>query len=96
MMRCEFVELLEERKKGDLTDAEYELIEFIYTWHPLNFSKQDVAAMYSKHGIGIFREFHTTALQMRNAEQEMMAAKDAYNKAVRKYDDLRNLFTEVN
>lgn len=52
MLRSEF-DLLSKSTRVPTYD-EYELIEFVYNWHPLNFSKQAVAALYDEFGMIIF------------------------------------------
>lgn len=52
MLRSEF-DLLSKSSRRP-TDDEYNLIEFVYNWHPLNFSKENVAAFYDAYGMTIF------------------------------------------
>lgn len=52
MLRSEFDLLSEKRQRP--TDEEYQLIEFVYNWHPCNFSKENVAAFYDAYGMAIF------------------------------------------
>lgn len=52
MLRSEFDEL---RKSARCpSHDEYNLIEFVYNWHPLNFSKEAVASLYDEFGMVIF------------------------------------------
>lgn len=52
MLRSEF-DLLS-KNTWSPTDEEYNLIEFVYNWHPLNFSKEAVASLYDEFGMIIF------------------------------------------
>ena len=52
MLRSEFDTLSKSSKRPD--DDEYKLIEFVYNWHPCNFSKENVAAFYDAYGMTIF------------------------------------------
>ena len=52
MLRSEFDLLSKSTRKP--TYDEYELIEFVYNWHPLNFSKEAVASLYDEFGMVIF------------------------------------------
>lgn len=52
MLRSEFDTISKATRKP--TDDEYELIEFVYNWHPLNFSKEAVASLYDDFGMIIF------------------------------------------
>lgn len=52
MLRSEFDLLSKSTRRP--TDEEYNLIEFVYNWHPCNFSKETVASLYDEFGMIIF------------------------------------------
>lgn len=52
MLRSEFDTLSKSSKRPD--DEEYKIIEFVYNWHPCNFSKENVAAFYDAYGMTLF------------------------------------------
>ena len=60
MLRQEFDALL-----GDNTVIptlkEYELIEFVYNWHPCNFSKMAIASLYKEFGMAIIYDMEYRA-----------------------------------
>ena len=43
------------------TIQDYELIEFVYNYHPLNFSKETVASFYNEFGMVIFKDLKARA-----------------------------------
>ena len=43
------------------TIQDYELIEFVYNYHPLNFSKETVAKFYNEFGMVIFKDLKPRA-----------------------------------
>lgn len=43
------------------TIQDYELIEFVYNYHPLNFSKETVASFYNEFGMVIFKDLRARA-----------------------------------
>ena len=70
MLKSEFDALL-----GRTSSAgDYELIEKIYNYHPLNFSKEAVANLYKEFGIIIFED-------MEDRSNEAMALEEQINKA---------------
>lgn len=59
--------------KRDVTDAEFELINKVYTWHPTISNikgKQQVAWLYAQLGITVFRELYDVAEQMELLDAE--------------------------
>ena len=76
MLRSEF-DLLSNSVKRP-TDDEYKLIEFVYNWHPCNFSKENVAAFYDAYGMTLFYDMEKRSraamerdLKIRDIEQQI-------------------------
>ena len=93
MMREEFEELLPADKVKDLTDQEYKQIEFVYTYHPLNLSKQDTAFLYAKFGFGIFNDLLENAQKAAAYEQKVDDARLALERACSEHDLFVNKYT---
>ena len=81
MLRSEFDLLSKSSKRPD--DEEYKLIEFVYNWHPCNFSKENVAAFYDAYGMTLFYDMEDRAkaamerdLKIRDIENEINRLKD--------------------
>ena len=76
MLRSEFDTLSKSSKRPD--DEEYKLIEFVYNWHPCNFSKENVAAFYDAYGMTLFYDMEKRSraamerdLKIRDVEQQI-------------------------
>ena len=81
MLRSEFDTLSKSSKRPD--DEEYKLIEFVYNWHPCNFSKENVAAFYDAYGMTLFYDMEARAkaamerdLKIRDIENEINRLKN--------------------
>ena len=81
MLRSEFDTLSKNTKRPD--DNEYKLIEFVYNWHPCNFSKENVAAFYDAYGMTLFYDMEARAkaamerdLKIRDIENEINRLKN--------------------
>ena len=81
MLRSEFDTLSKNTKRPD--DEEYKLIEFVYNWHPCNFSKENVAAFYDAYGMTLFYDMEARAkaamerdLKIRDVENEINRLKN--------------------
>ena len=81
MLRSEFDTLSKSSKRPD--DEEYKLIEFVYNWHPCNFSKENVAAFYDAYGMTLFYDMEDRAkaamerdLKIRDIENEINRLKN--------------------
>lgn len=102
MLRSEFDLIYDNLKKGtDLeyvkrpTDDEYELIEFVYNWHPLNFSKEAVVSLYDKFGMIIFYDMEQRskmAMERDVAMREYDAQIKRLEEAKMEYIDDHKLF----
>ena len=81
MLRSEFNTLSKSSKRP--TDDEYKLIEFVYNWHPCNFSKENVAAFYDAYGMTLFYDMEERSraamerdLKIRDIEQQIKRLTD--------------------
>lgn len=81
MFRSEFDLLSKSNRRP--TDDEYKLIEFVYNWHPCNFSKENVAAFYDAYGMTLFYDMEERSraamerdLKIRDIEQQIKRLKD--------------------
>ena len=81
MLRSEFDSLSKSSKRPD--DEEYKLIEFVYNWHPCNFSKENVAAFYDAYGMTLFYDMEERSkaamerdLKIRDIENEINRLKN--------------------
>ena len=81
MLRSEFDTLSKSSKRPD--DEEYKLIEFVYNWHPCNFSKENVAAFYDAYGMTLFYDMEERSraamerdLKIRDIEQQIKRLMD--------------------
>ena len=81
MLRSEFDSLSRSNKRPD--EDEYKLIEFVYNWHPCNFSKENVAAFYDAYGMTLFYDMEKRSraamerdLKIRDIEQQIKRLMD--------------------
>lgn len=81
MLRVEFDRLSKSSKRPD--DEEYKLIEFVYNWHPCNFSKENVAAFYDAYGMTLFYDMEDRSraamernLKIRDIEKQIKRLMD--------------------
>lgn len=94
MLRSEFDLLSKSSKRPD--DEEYKLIEFVYNWHPCNFSKENVAAFYDAYGMTLFYDMEKRSraamerdLKIRDIEQQIERLEDLKDKLVNNKLDYR-------
>lgn len=92
MMREEFEQLLPANTAHDLTEEEYKQIEFVYTYHPLNLSKQDTADLYAKFGFGIFNDLLENANKAADYEQAVDDARLQLERACTQHDVFVNKY----
>jgi len=92
MMREEFEQLLPAAKANELTEQEYNQIEFVYTYHPLNLSKQDTADLYAKFGFGIFNDLLENANKAADYEQQVDDARLQLERACTQHDMFVNKY----
>ena len=88
MMIEEFRNLQDPRKKPPITNVEYKLVEFVYTYHPLNLSKEACASLYDEFGTLIFLDLLPRAKKAAKIETEKRIAFQEY---LNKQDDYQRL-----
>ena len=79
-------------KEPNISDNDYKIIEYVYTWHPCIDSvrgKEQIAYLFSEFGFRIIEDMLATANMAESAEKEMLAAREAYEAAVKKYQKLK-------
>ena len=74
MMKEEFMELANVK---DISDDDYDLIEYVYTWHPFikdSTGNMQVAGLYENFGIAIFKELLPKAQTAEKLESDLCEA----------------------
>ena len=94
MLRSEFDLLSKSSKRPN--DEEYKLIEFVYNWHPCNFSKENVAAFYDAYGMTLFYDMEERSraamekdLKIRDINQQISRLRDLRDELVHNKLDYR-------
>lgn len=59
MLREEFNKLVPDGDK--VSDQDYQLIEYVYNYHPCNFDKEEIAGLYRDYGMVIFYDMELRA-----------------------------------
>lgn len=70
MMHLEFENILGEK----VTENEYLLIEVVYQWHPADFDKEGIAALYKEFGMALIRDMLPRAEKMKQLEERKRKA----------------------
>ena len=86
MMIDEFRNLQDPTKAAPIKPAEYKLVEFVYTYHPLNLSKQAAASLYDEFGMLIFLDLLPRAKKAAKIEVDMKIARQHYEDKKRMYE----------
>ena len=94
MMIEKFKELQGENPRP-ITADEYKLVEYVYTYHPCNFSKEATVSMYNEFGILIFYDMFYTAQKADKAERKLQQARRDYEKAKDYYENIGKINLEV-
>lgn len=83
MLREEFDKIYEDVAGAlpVLTNAEYECIEFVYNWHPCNFSKKAIVSLYHEFGMCIIYDLLPRANMAMEHDQAIERARTAVTKA---------------
>ena len=94
MMKCEFEAHLNELEplQRTVSDDDYKLIEYVYTFHPSiseTEGKRQVALLYHEFGIRIFKDMEATATRNRSLEVEIGRARHKLQALLEEADDLR-------
>lgn len=93
MMYEEFKELSTGQGKN-ITLEDYELIEFVYTYHPLNLEKQACANLYDEFGKIIFLDMLPRAKKAARMEVDLRIAKQKWSDINEKYNHLSDVSHE--
>lgn len=80
-MKSEFDNLLGRESAQD----HYKIIEFIYTYHPCNFSKEAVANLYKEFGLVIFKDMYDRAEEAQRLEEELQKLRSEYQNVEEQY-----------
>lgn len=90
MMKSEFVEILHDMSPThrEPTEAEYEAIEFVYTYHPSIGCKEDIVDLWRNYGNMIIADMTPRARHISKAEENVRQAKIAYDAALEVYNSL--------
>mgnify|MGYP000911950086 FL=1 len=78
--------------KRDFTDAEYEAIETVYTFHPAiseTEGKQQIASLYDTFGFRIIADMLPTAIKAKEYEEQIARKKHELEELQEKYRELR-------
>ena len=88
MMKSEFTALI----KGDVTNAEYEKIEFVYNYHPsINNvgGKKQIADLYNSFGMRIILDMYATAEKAAKIENDIQILQQNLAVAKQNYKELQ-------
>ncbi|MBP2071181.1 hypothetical protein [Thermoanaerobacterium butyriciformans] len=78
--------------KRDFTDAEYEAIETVYTFHPAiseTEGKQQIASLYDTFGFRIIADMLPTAIKAKEYEEQIAQKKRELGKLQEEYRKLK-------
>ena len=94
MMMDEFKKFQGENARP-ITSQEYKLVEYVYTYHPCNFSKEATANLYNEFGIIIFYDMFYTAKKADKAERKLQEARIKYEEAKQYYENVDKVNLDV-
>lgn len=89
-MMIEEFRKLQDPKAEPIKPAEYKLVEFVYTYHPMNLSKQAAASLYDEFGMLMFLDLLPRAKKTAKIETELRIARSHYKAKMAEYNDLRD------
>lgn len=92
MMIDEFRKLQEGNKS--IMMHEYKLVEFIYTYHPLDLSKETCAKLFDEFGLMIFLDMLPRAKKAAKVETDLRIARTQYENKMSEYTALRDVTEE--
>ena len=87
-MMIEEFRKLQDPKVEPIKPAEYKLVEFVYTYHPLNLSKEAAASLYDEFGMLIFLDLLPRAKKAAKVETELKISYQQYRDMVRELERL--------
>lgn len=85
-------EFLEKAGCKTINDDDYQIIEFVYTWHPSIDAvkgKTQVSILYVNFGMRIFKDMYATAEKAKNLEEQLQALRAQERKLKNEYEELR-------
>ena len=89
MSKDEFIELAG-IKWDDISEEDYELVEYVYARHPAINSKQDIANLWKlPNSMMIIRDMVETATLYEKIEQNYYSAMNKANKARQAMEDIK-------
>lgn len=74
------------------TDAEYKVIEYVYTFHPAiseTEGKEQIAMLFLNFGMSLIRDMVPRAQLMEKKESELRAAREALERVQQEIKDIR-------
>ena len=89
MMKEEFEKLIGKT----INQSDYELIDFVYTFHPSIKDvggKDQIAHLYQDYGMRIIKDMIPTATEGRNLSDKIIALKSQLNRTEKEYEDLKS------
>lgn len=94
MTREEFTQKYEEitGKEPNITESDYQLIEFVYTFHPSIGAvegKKQIAYIYSQFGMALIKDMLPRAKEMEKLESEWRTAQAKVEAIARKIQDVK-------
>lgn len=94
MMKYEFEDRLKalEPMRMGISDEDYSLIEYVYTWHPCiseTEGKAQVAWLYKEFGIKVFQDMQATARRNQELEEAIQRTRGQLQKLLDEADALR-------
>lgn len=88
MMYDEFVIRLPEDLR-DVSRDDYIKIDFVYNYYPGNLTKDDIAQLYTRHGMRIIHDMLPRARRAQDLAQQCDDAMHNYNRAHRYWLEMR-------
>lgn len=82
----------EQRIEQPISDADYELIEFVYQFHPVvseTSGKDEVAELYKSFGMPIFRDMKPRAEMAKELEEKIRKCRSELERLTEELQDLR-------
>lgn len=87
-MMIEEFRKLQDPKAEPIKPAEYKVVEFVYTYHPLNLSKEAAASLYDEFGMLIFLDLLPRAKRAAKVESDLKIARQHYQNKQDEYQRL--------
>lgn len=81
MMRYEFDEFAKECSARIPDEEEYKQIEFVYTWYPVNLTKEDIARIWAIGGMALIRDMMERANRACSCQKFMDECREKIRRA---------------